>query len=155
MTVIARRIAAVPRRSASDAWRAICDLLADRESESRTELDQIAGVAAMLIAEEYTRDAPMIVSGNGPQLRLYTLHGEEAIEADLEAETPIAFDPTGGDWTLSLPCGVDDLTEVTEALQATPRITVREMTSTVEAATTTRSVGSRRPIVDVEELRRS
>jgi hypothetical protein len=153
VTVQARRIAAIPRRSSVDTWRAISDLLARPATPARGELEAATGVAAMLIAEEYTRDAPVIMSGTGPQLRLYTLHGDEAIDADLDAETPFAFDPTDGDWSLSLPCGVDDLEEATQALSATAHITVREMTSeTPVAAAALRASG--KPVINLSELER-
>lgn len=126
MGVIARRIASVPRRTSTETWKAICDLVEPAASASRTELDSATGVAAMLIAEEYTRQEPIVFAGSGPQLRIYTLHGADAVEADPSLETSLSFSPVEGDWSASLPVGSVDFLFAQEALAAvSPRVTVR------------------------------
>ena len=151
MTVHARRIAAVPRRSSVESWRAICDLVARPGSAARAELDIVAPVAAMLIAEEYTRNAPIVFSGVGPQVRIYTLHGEDAVEADLDAETPLAFDVTDGDWHASMPCGAVDFDEAEILLRSSPRINVRDAAEGASVADGAPRATSR-PIIVLDEL---
>lgn len=107
MTVIARRVPAVPAQMPGAAWDEICALLSQPDSATFEELRSIKHVGSMLITEEYTRDAPIILSGTGPQVRVYTLHGDDSIDAEPPASIP--FDPTDGDWRLSLPAAGDDV----------------------------------------------
>lgn len=157
MTVHARRIASVPRRGPIDTWRAICDLLCQDDDEARAELDGIAGIASALIAEEYTRDAPIIVSGAGPQVRVYTLHGNQAIDADLSEELALSHAPTTGEWNLSLPCADDDLDEAQEAVRGAPHVEMRQLdqaaAQSAMAAAATSSSG--RPVIDLTALEQS
>lgn len=153
MTVHARRIAAIPRRSSTETWRRVCDLVSAQGSAARSELGAVSGAAAMLIAEEYTRDAPIVFSGGGPQVRIYTLHGDDAIEADPDEETPLAFNPTAGDWNASLPCGAQDLMDITALLRSAPRITARDLAEGASiAASATATAKPVRPIIDLNEL---
>lgn len=151
MTVHARRIASVPIRTASETWRAICDLIAPHDSVARSVLDAATGLGSMLIAEEYSADNPIIVSGSGPQLRLYTLHSDEALESDAE-EDPLAFDPTAGDWKMSLPCGEVDISEAQLAAREFDRIEVRALGAAAHTAVTV--VTRTRPVIDLAELER-
>lgn len=129
MTVLARRIASVPRRTSVETWQVISALLAPAGTPAWARLDAATGPAAMVIAEEVTWAAPIILSGSGPQLRIYTLHGEAAIEADLDQELSFPFVPTTGDWALSLPASPEDLKVVGAALAAiSPRLSVRDST---------------------------
>lgn len=152
MTVHARRIASVPRRGPIDTWRAICDLLCQDDDEARAELNGIAGIGSALIAEENTRDAPIIVSGVGPQVRVYTLHGDQAIEADLSEELALSHAPTTGNWNLSLPCADDDLNEAQEAVRRAPHVEVRQLGQAMAAAATS---SSGRPVIDLTALGQS
>lgn len=155
MTVHARRIASVPRRGPIDTWRAICDLIG-AEGDARAELDGIAGIAAALIAEEYTRDDPITVSGTGPQVRIYTLHGDQAIEAETAEELPLSHAPTTGSWALSLPCADDDLVEAEAAVAAAPHVEVRTLGQTAGVAKSAASASpAARPIIDLAALERS
>ncbi len=157
MTVHARRIASVPRRGPIDTWRAICDLLCEDDDDARAELDGIAGIASALIAEEYTRDAPIIVSGVGPQVRIYTLHGDHAIEADLSEELALSHAPTAGSWILSLPCADDDLDESQEAVRRAPHVEVRLLDQPTAQAAMAAAVASSagRPVIDLTALEQS
>lgn len=155
MTVHARRVASVPRRGPIDTWRAICDLLG-AEGDARAELDGIAGVAAALIAEEYTRDDPITVSGTGPQVRIYTLHGDQAIEAETSEELPLSHAPTTGSWALSLPCADDDLDEAEAGVAAAPHIQVRALGQPAGVGKSAASSSpAARPIIDLAALERS
>jgi hypothetical protein len=134
MTVIARRIVATPARSASEAWALMINLLAASEdSVARTELQNIAGIASNLIADEALERAAAVVYGSGPRLRLYCLYGEEAISGDRASESALAFNPTEGDWRMSLPCPAEDLDWVREALKAkSSRVTARDVNDEIQ-----------------------
>jgi hypothetical protein len=121
MTVVARRVAAVPSRTSVQTWQRVVELVAADGSPARAELSSITSAASMLIAEEYTKAAPITISGGGPLVRVYTLHGDAAIEHDITDEPELAFDPTAGeDWTLSLPAEGDDVEIVRAAVNDTP-----------------------------------
>lgn len=134
MTVVARRIIATPARPASEAWAVMVDLLApDKQSEARKELESVAGIASNLIADEAFEGAAGVVYGSGPRVRLYCLYGDKAISGDRASEAALAFNPTEGDWRMSLPCPAEDLTWVRGALkERSSRITARDMDEDVE-----------------------
>jgi hypothetical protein len=156
MTVHARRIASIPRRTATETWQAICEMLTTPGSPARQELQGIVGIASALITEEYLRDAAVIVSGAGPQVRIYTLHGEAAIEADPLDETPLSHDPTGGDWKVSLPCGESDLDEARDAVNAFPHVEVRSLVDDAPAPSSRGAeTSNRRPIINLAALEQS
>ncbi len=128
VTVVVRRVAATPGRSAAEAWGVITDLTAPPRSDARDELDRVAGVAMSLIAAEAMRDAPIVVSGAGPRLRVYCLYDDDAILGEGASEDPLAWVPTDGDWAMSLPCPAEDLTWVQAALACvSKRVTARDM----------------------------
>lgn len=117
MSVVARRVRATPERSAADTWRFIIDLVATKAGEARTELENVAGLAGSSITSETLREAPVVMSGVGPRVRIYCLYGEDAIVGDDASEDRLAFDPTAGDWTMSLPCPDEDFEWFSEALR--------------------------------------
>jgi hypothetical protein len=134
MTVIARRITATPARVASEAWSVIVQLLAPQpESAARRELLAVTGIASSLIADEAMKFAPVVVYGTGPCVRIYCLYDDDAITGDNANETALAFNATEGDWSMSLPCPVEDLAWVQESLKKqSSRVTARDMATTVE-----------------------
>lgn len=134
MTVVARRIIATPARPSSEAWAVMVDLLApDKGSEARKELESVAGIASNLIADEAFEFAAGVVHGSGPRVRLYCLYGEKAVSGDWASESALAFNPTAGDWRMSLPCPAEDLGWVRDALkEKSNRITARDMNEDVE-----------------------
>ena len=158
MTVVARRIASVPRRTSVETWQRVMDLVSKEDSEARAELSSIASVASMLIAEEHTKDAPLTISGTGPPVRIYTLHGEEAIEHDLEDESEFAFDPTADDsWLLSLPAADEDVGIAQTALVDAPHVEVRDLSEADRSTPAQKTTSSRREQdlrLDLEELHR-
>ena len=133
MSVIARRFASIPERTAMATWKAISALLAlDSTSDPARELASIAGIASSLITRE-AMTAPLVVYGSGPRIRIYCLYNEDAIEGDDANEAPLSFDATAGDWKISLPCPGDDLEWVQNSLKAkSTRISARDMTAAVE-----------------------
>lgn len=127
MTVVARRIRATPERGASDAWEVIVDLIAPKDGAARRELLGIEGIASSIISTESPKDAPMVVRGKGPRVRMYCLYDDAAISGDDANETTLADCPTDGDWLMSLPADADDVAWIKDALaKMSPRVTVRE-----------------------------
>ena len=125
-TVIARRVAAVPERRAGDAWRVVADLLAAPGTAAHDELLRASGPASMLIAQETTAQSPIVATaGDGPRVRIYTLHGSAASDGDVH-EAPLPSRPcdsTG--WQVTVPCPADDLDDVAQALAALPHVAAR------------------------------
>ena len=107
MTTIARRIAATPVRTASDTWQFITDLVDVVGGDIATGLSQAADVASMLIAEEHTAANPIVLSGCGPQVRIYTVHGTDAIEGSQLNEQALMI-IASDDWHLNLPASGPD-----------------------------------------------
>jgi hypothetical protein len=129
MSVIARRVASVPVRTASDTWRAICDLLTRPDDPVRVELDSVANLACMIIAEEYTSTAPIVVTGAGPQIRIRTAYGDDAVGADDDEGGPVYRSLSSADWNLSFPVGDMDISYARQAVASLRRFTVRELDS--------------------------
>lgn len=129
MSVVVRSIASVPVRTSVGTWKAIVDLLAPVPGPGRDELLAVTNAAAILISEEYTAQAPIIViPATGARVRIRTVHGEDAVDAQFE-ERSLALSPcVEPEWSVSLPCGIDDIDEIRAALDAHPRVTVRDLT---------------------------
>ena len=127
-TVVVRRVAATPARSAGEAWAVIVGLIASADSQARRELDGVAGIVMSLIADEAMRGSPIIVRGVGPRVRIYCIYDSEAILGEGVSEAALAVYPTGGEWLMSLPCPREDLVWVQNALAtASTRITARDL----------------------------
>jgi hypothetical protein len=124
----------VPVRTSVATWNTIIDLLTAPDASAAAELAGVTSTVAMLIAEEYTREAPIVVMpATGDRVRVYTLHGPAAVEG--EDPAPLATWPLAGpEWRISLPCGAVDLDEVRTALQPYPRFAVRDVTEGITAA---------------------
>jgi hypothetical protein len=127
-TVVSRRLRSVPHRSAIDAWNLLTDIVtAHSGPESRTELESVRGIASSVIAEKTPQDAPIVLHGIGPRVRVYCIYDDAAIEGDGHDEKPLSFDPFDGAWEISLPCKSEDLAWVTEALRKkSTRIVARD-----------------------------
>ncbi|HMO87454.1 MAG TPA: hypothetical protein PKC18_21285 [Lacipirellulaceae bacterium] len=127
MSVIARRVRATPERGAVDAWQVIVELIAPDEGDARRELLSIEGIAASTISTESPKDAPMVVRGKGPRVRIYCLFNDEAVSGDDANESALAQCPTEGEWSMSLPADSDDVAWVRDALaKKSKRVTVRD-----------------------------
>lgn len=129
MTVHARRVASLPVRSATDTWDFVVDLIAPTNQGARDELQAASGVAASLITREAMKDAPIVVVGSGPRLRVYCVYGQKAIEGTHVHEASLPVTPAEtNDWLVSLPCPDEDLPWITAALQdCSPRIVARDL----------------------------
>jgi hypothetical protein len=162
-STIARRIASVPARTSTETWQAIIELLAEAGSAAHRELTDVTSIAGILISEEYTRESPIVIKPvSGSRIRVYTIHGMAAIEA-INDETPLyggRLNEPG--WSVSLPCGPDDLDEAAAALADTAAITVRDTSKGLTAegltasssADVTTGATSATPAINLNELRR-
>lgn len=109
-TVVARRVASTPKRTAAQTWDKIVEILAPNpNSDARKELAKVAGVACSSISSEAPRDAAVVVSGTGPRVRVYCVFDEDAITGDGVNEDALSKSPTEGDWKLSIPCQPEDV----------------------------------------------
>ena len=134
MNVIVREIASVPVRTTVGTWQAVVDLLAPQPSAGRDRLLELTNVAAVLIAEEYTTLAPIIVlPGSGPRVRVRTVHGLDGVDTQSD-EMPLTAPPCAGEaWRISLPCGIEDIEEIRASLKPHPWAEVRDVTDGITA----------------------
>jgi hypothetical protein len=141
MTTIARRIIAEPERSATETWQAIVDLLVpESDNKTRAELLSITGIACSLIVAETIKSTPIVVSGDGPRIRIYGLYGEDAIVAENANESNLPVSPLIQDWTMSLPCLKENLEWVQSAVKKrSAHITVYDMNIGVDDINTNQS----------------
>ncbi len=154
MTVLARKIASIPQRSATETWSVITTLLR-ADGAAKTELENVTGIACTLIARETIIDATIIVHGNGPRVRIYCLHGTDAMVGDDANEQALGFHPTAGDWKMSLPCPAEDLQWVQEELSTiSTRIAARDATEKAKVEKERTKVASNEATIDVEEFLR-
>ena len=121
MTVIARRVRATPFRTAGDAWAFISDLIADSHPTARPYLKAAGNAGAMVISEEHTQHNPIRLSGCGPQVRFYTLHGFRAIDGESMSEQSLIITPSDA-WELALPAAGPDFDLVSSALNGIPHL---------------------------------
>jgi hypothetical protein len=133
MTVVARTFLSIPRRSAVATWAAICEVLNPGKTESTAlEFATVGGIAASLITRE-AMTSPIVVYGSGPRLRIYCAYHDDALDSDNASEDSVSFDPTAGNWKMSLPCPAEDLTWVQTALnKKSSRISARDMAKDFE-----------------------
>ena len=115
-TLIARRFAATPQRTGSETWRAILDLIASGDSDSRRELEGVSGIIAGVIVSEILKDHPLVISGNGPRLRVYCVYGQDAVTGEDCSEDALSWNPTDGDWAMLVPCEPEDIQWMSGAL---------------------------------------
>ena len=135
-TVIRRTFASVPVRDAFDTWGAIVELLTrGRQGAAREELMSVAGVASSVIGDRAPKEAPIVITCDGPRTRVYCFFDDDALDGDDTNEDPLGFDPLEGDWAVSLPCRADDLEWVGRALAAkSERITARDLAAGISTS---------------------
>jgi hypothetical protein len=157
-TVIRRTICSIPGRTASETWERIATLLApDGKSAGRSELDLVKGVGCSSIASEATKDDAIIVYGNGPQIRIYCLFGDDAIAQNDSNEETFAKCPLEGDWKMSIPCPAEDLDWSKRKLTAcSTRVTARAVGEAVEAEKAAKTASANQALeINVEEFLKS
>jgi hypothetical protein len=153
VNAVTRTVAAIPVRTSVQTWEAITRLLAAAGSPGRNRLDAVTNIAAILITAEYTQQAPIVVMPpSGPRVRIRTVHGIEAADA-LAGEIPLAASPCAEPgWSMSLPCGIDDIDEIRDALRGHPGIDVRDLTDGITVEETASAGGAAAWSVNYEEL---
>ena len=131
MSAVSRSFRSTPYRDAATTWHAIVALLSQgKNPTAAAELEAIGGIAASLIADAAPREAPIVVTCDGPRTRIYCTYDDEALDDSGSSENALGFDPLKGEWHVSLPCLADDLEWVQRALaRATTRITARDSTT--------------------------
>ena len=155
MTTLARRIASVPVRTSTETWEAVCDLLSPSGTPINEKLRAVTSVAGMLIAEEYSATDAIVATGSGPRVKVYTVHGDDAIDA-LAEETPLSASPCAeAGWEVSFPCSSVDLDEIKLALKALPNFTVHLSDSDTMAEPIDRRSDGAKPIIDLSQLESS
>ena len=111
-----------------------------------------SNIGAMLIGEEHTRANPILLTGCGPLVRIYTLHGMDAIDGANVNEQALQITPTD-EWDLSLPAVGADLDIAAAAVADIDHVTVYETTAPTGAnKAVTGSVMTRRLTVDLTGL---
>lgn len=159
-TVVARRVAATPVRTASQTWTTITELLTEPGTAAHGDLTAITGAASILISEEYTHLAPIVVMpASGPRIRVHTVHGmDEALEASQQESPLYGGRLAAPGWRMSLPCGTADLAAMSAALDGFEHITVRDIADGLAVPDTlsdTRlTTATAAPVIDLRELRR-
>ena len=109
-TVLARRVASTPVRTAVETWARIVDIIApDPESPARKEMAKVVGTACASIASEAPKEAPIVIWGGGPRVRVYCVFDEDAITQDGLNEDALPKSPTEGDWRMSIPFLAEDV----------------------------------------------
>jgi hypothetical protein len=154
-TVSRRTFSSSPKRDALATWDEIVGLLTRSNSDRRTELEGVAGIAGSIIGDKACEKTPIIVSCEGPQTRIYCLYDDDAVEGSDANEDVLGFDPLKGDWSISLPCEADDLDWVQSALkQKSDRITARDKSET-NKQTVDEAQASALLVIDTERLLKS
>lgn len=153
MTVVARRVASTPIRTAAQTWEKIVQILApDPRSPAREELARAAGVACSSISSEAIKEAPIVVWGGGPHVRVYGVFDEDAITGDGVNEDALSKSPTEGDWRMSIPCLPEDVQWSNGKLSAvTNRISARSLDDDIADETDSASA-ARSLTINAEEF---
>jgi len=133
-TVLARRVASTPVRTAVATWAKIVEIVApDPESAARKELAHIAGTACASIASEAPKDAPIVIWGVGPRVRVYCVFDDDAITKDGLNEEALPKSPTDGDWRMSIPFLAEDVAWSRSSLAAASgRVSARSVDDEIE-----------------------
>jgi hypothetical protein len=153
VNAVTRTVAAIPVRTSVQTWEAITGLLAPAGSPERNRLDAVTNIAAILITAEYTQQTPIVVMpASGPRVRIRTVHGMDAVDA-LAGEIPLTARPCAEPgWSMSLPCGIDDIDEIRDALCGHPGIDVRDLTEGITVEETACPGGAAAWSVNYDEL---
>lgn len=140
-TVASRTLRSSPHRDASTTWELIVELLTQGKSgEARSELRAVTGIVSSLISDRAPKDAPIVVTCNGPRTRIYCIYDDSAIDGSDANEDVLGFDPLKDDWAVSLPCPKDELDWVAPALKKhSDRITARDLSAGINTESTNKS----------------
>jgi hypothetical protein len=115
---VRRDISSIPHRSASETWQRIIDLVTGPGSKDVQQLKAAAGVMASIITDEHPASRAIVLEGVGPQLRVYCRYGMTAVEEG-SAVDALTWNPTAGNWTMHVPCDVENLPWMKASLATT------------------------------------
>src|SRR5262245_44019029 len=105
MSIVARHVASTSARTAVETWAKVTELFVLAVGSAvRKDVDRAVGVACAAIASEVTKDAPIVIWGVGPRVRVYCIFDEDAVTGDGVHEDALTSCPTDGDWKMSIPC---------------------------------------------------
>tara|TARA_R110000868_G_scaffold78505_1_gene223991 strand:- start:1135 stop:1596 length:462 start_codon:yes stop_codon:yes gene_type:complete len=121
---VRRDISSIPRRSAEETWSAIVELVTGDGSVDQDQLMAANSVMASLITDEIFRENHLTMTGVGPRLIVYLLHGTNAMELGDDVDR-LNWNPTAGDWSLFVPCEDEEFDWAKRILkERAPRISV-------------------------------
>jgi hypothetical protein len=121
---VRRDIASIPLRSSEDTWAEYKKLVTGTGSVDIQQFDAAATVMTSLVTDEAFREEPLTLSGVGPRLVVYLLHGHDALEAGANIDK-LGWNPTAGDWKLFVPCPEEQFEWAKKTLAArAPRFVV-------------------------------
>jgi cellulase/cellobiase CelA1 len=128
-SLFARRVASAPVRTAVQTWARIVEIVAPNpENPAREELAKVLGTACASIASEAPKEAPIVIWGGGPRVRVYCVFDEDAITQDGINEDALPKSPTEGDWRMSIPFLADDVAWSAASLAAaSSRVSARSV----------------------------
>lgn len=112
MTIVVRKFAASPERTAAETWKAIIQMLDPSDTKWLSELNGVTGSLSSIIASQAPKDAPLIIRGNGPLLRIYCLYDDEAVIGEDKKEQSLNWEPLTGDWKMYAPCPTELLEQM-------------------------------------------
>jgi hypothetical protein len=143
VSVVVRTVAASPVRTASQAWHAIVALLCEPGSAAAQELLELTGLGAMLIADQVLDGAPVVVlRPTGPRVRVYTVTGDQALDAHAEERPLLSAACTGTEWELSVPCPADEFDLAGRATSVSPHVSVRDAADGISVDSSSATTGA-------------
>ena len=130
---VRRDISSIPFQSGSETWQRIIDLVTGPGSIDVRQLKEATGVIGSIIADEHPAVRAILFEGVGPQLRIYCRYGMNAIDAGGEVDA-LTWNPTGGDWSMHVPCDAENIDWVRAALsKISPRMKVFDVNTSDRA----------------------
>lgn len=117
MSIISRKFAASPSRTAAETWSNIVAVIAVHSESAQKELNDIIGIAASIISDETPANNAITVIGSGPRLRVYCLYGDDAIGNADTNESSLTWKPFEDNWEIYFPVEEGDYDWVTKALK--------------------------------------
>jgi hypothetical protein len=130
---VRRDVSSIPFRSAGETWQRIIALVTGAGSQDVAQLKSAAGVMGSLITDEHPASRAIMLEGVGTQLRIYCRYGMKAVEEG-GAVDALTWNPTAGDWTMHVPCDVENIDWVKQCLAETsPRLKVFDVAETDRA----------------------
>jgi hypothetical protein len=144
---VRRDVSSIPYQSATETWDQILNLITGSDSCDLQQIIAAGGVMGSIITDEHLAHRPLIIEGVGPQLRVYCRHGMKAIEEGGDVDR-LTWNPTAGDWTMHVPCDLENITWVRASLSETsPRIKVFDVDLPETEEETDKSKSQRNEVV--------